>query len=292
MKDRIVRARDDSPSKIKDEAAVWRQAIRDAYSRDDSDLAETLELLVSDEAEKIEQKNGPRAAKAFHDAATSVEPTLNEAAEDWLNATRTKASTELKRRKAYEDLRDFLGADIPPKALTDVQVRDYVDLLKRSELAPNTIRDKLSALAGLWGYMAERLIIPKGTNPWRGFTIQAGSTEACRAFTQAEILTMLSAKYPQSWHRDVFICLLLTGARPQELYGLTHADVDLSEKYISIASSKTSAGIRKLPIEHPVLLSLLAGYVCSGSICTNTLISGLFTYGGVYDGCTQSAEGV
>ena len=113
--------------------------------------------------------------------------------------------------------------------------------------------------------MAERLIIPRGTNPWKGFTIQGGSTEACRAFTQTEIITLLNAKYPQPWHKDVFICLLLTGARPQELCGLTHADVDLSEKRISISSSKTGAGVRQLPVEHPVLLSVLGKYTREGA---------------------------
>lgn len=264
LKDRIAKARSESPTKISDEATMWRQAIRDAYKRDDSDLAETLELLVVDEAQKIEQKQGLKAAKVFHDTATSVDPLLSEVAEDWLNATLTKESTRLKRRKAYEGLRDFLAADIPPKSLTDEQARDFVDSLKRSRLAPNTIRDKLSALGGLWGYMAERLIIPKGTNPWKGFTIQGGSTEACRAFTKAEILTLLAAKFPQPWHRDVFICLLITGARPQELCSLTHADVDLSEKRISISSSKTSAGVRQLPVEHPVLLSILEKYTRKG----------------------------
>ncbi len=60
-----------------------------------------------------------------------------------------KESTRLKQRKAYEGLRNFLGEDTLPHQLTDVQVRDYVDLLKRSDLSPNTIRDKLSSLGGL-----------------------------------------------------------------------------------------------------------------------------------------------
>ena len=182
------------------------------------------------------------------------------------NTTATKASTRLKRRKAYEGLREFLGGDTLPLWLTDVQARDYVDSLKKSGLAPNTIRDKLSALGGLWSYMAERLIVTKGANPWKGFTIKGGPTEACRAFSQTEILTLLAAKYPQPWHKDVFICLLLTGARPQELCSLTHADVDLSEseRRISISSSKTAAGIRTLPVEHPVLLSVLSKYARKG----------------------------
>jgi integrase len=74
----------------------------------------------------------------------------------------------------------------------------------------------------------------------------------------------LKATYPQPWHKDVFVCLLLTGARPQELCSITHADVDLAERRISISSSKTSAGVRRLPVEHPVLLSVLGKYVREG----------------------------
>ena len=32
--------------------------------------------------------------------------------------------------------------------------------------------------------------------------------------------------------------------------------------------------------------------LCSGLICTDTLISGLFTYGGVYDDETQGTQGI
>lgn len=260
LKDRIAKARNESPTATKSKAATFREALREAYAEGRQSSMDVVESLAVDEAERIEQEHGAGVAQAFYAEATSLTPTLAEAAEDWLNATAIKESTRLKRRKAYEGLREFLGGDTLPLRLTDVQARDYVDSLKKSKLAPNTIRDKLSALGGLWAYMAERLIIPRGTNPWKGFTIQGGSTEACRAFSQTEILTLLAATYPQPWHKDVFVCLLLTGARPQELCSLTHADVDLSEKRISISSSKTHAGIRQLPVEHPVLLSILGRY--------------------------------
>ncbi|MFS8082729.1 MAG: DUF6538 domain-containing protein [Ginsengibacter sp.] len=265
LKDRIAKARNESPRIIKSKAATFREALREAYAENNSAAIEGIEFLAGDEAEIIERQHGLSVAQAFHDEATSLAPTLDEAAEAWLSATATKESTRLKRRKAYEGLQEFLGGDTLPLRLTDVQARDYVDSLKKSKLAPNTIRDKLSALGGLWAYMAERLIIPKGTNPWKGFTIQGGSTESCRAFTQAEMLTMLAAKFPQSWHRDVFICLLLTGARPQELCGLTHDNIDLVGKRISISASKTSAGVRSLPIEHPVLVTIFKRYTQPGA---------------------------
>ncbi len=260
LKDQVAQARQESLSTNISRAASFRESIREAHSQGDFDTAETFELLAHDEAEEIEQRHGHEVAQAFYDEATALTPTLSEVTEDWLTSTEIKESTRLKRRKAYEGLRDFLGGDTLPHKLTDVQVRDYVDLLKCSKLAPNTIRDKLSALGGLWQYMFERLIIPKGVNPWKGFTIKGGSTESCLAFTKEEILKMLAATFPQPWHKDVFICLLLTGARPQELCGLKHSDVDLVRKSITISSSKTKAGVRNLPVEHKVLLSILKKY--------------------------------
>ncbi len=260
LKDQVAQAHQESLSTNISKAASFRGSLREAHAQEDTDTVEVIEFLATDEAEEIEQKHGPEAAKAFYDEATALTPTLSEVTEDWLTSTEIKESTRLKRRKAYEGLRDFLGGDTLPHKLTDVQVRDYVDLLKCSKLAPNTIRDKLSALGGLWQYMFERLIIPKGMNPWKGFTTKGGSTESCNAFTKEEILKMLVATFPQPWHKDVFICLLLTGTRPQELCGLKHIDVDLVRKSITISSSKTKAGVRNLPVEHKVLLSILKKY--------------------------------
>ncbi len=260
LKDQVAQARQESLSTNISRAASFRESLREAHAKDDFNTAELLQSLATDEAEEIEQKHGLAAAKVFYDEATALTPTLSEVTEDWLNSTEIKESTRLKRRKAYEGLRDFLGGDTLPHKLTDVQVRDYVDLLKCSKLAPNTIRDKLSALGGLWQYMFERLILPKGMNPWKGFTIKGGSTESCNAFTKEEMLKILAATFPQPWHKDVFICLLLTGTRPQELCGLKHIDVDLVRKSITISSSKTKAGVRNLPVEHKVLLSILKKY--------------------------------
>lgn len=261
LKDQIVVARQESIApNIKSAAASLRESLREAHAQDDTNTSEAISFLATDKAEEIKQEHGLKAAKTFHDEAPSLTLTLSKVTDEWLTSTEIKESTRFKRRKAYEGLHNFLGGDTLPHKLTDVQARDYVDLLKCSDLSPNTIRDKLSALGGLWQYMFERLIIPKGANPWKRFTIKGGSTESCRAFTKEEILAILSTKFPQSWHKDIFICLLLTGARPKEICGLRHSDVNLAGKRISISSSKTKVGERDLPVEHPVLLSALKKY--------------------------------
>lgn len=127
LKDRIAKARNESPTATKTKAATFREALREAYADDNSAAVEAIGFLAVDEAEIIERQYGLSVAQAFHDEATSLAPTLVEAAEDWLTSIATKESTRLKRRKAYEGLKGFLGGDTLPLRLTDVQARDYVD---------------------------------------------------------------------------------------------------------------------------------------------------------------------
>ncbi len=120
LKDRITQARNESPRTIKSKAATFREALREAYAENRYGTVEAVESLAVDEAELIEKRHGLKVAQAFYNEATALTPTLAEAAEDWLKATHTKASTRLKRRKAYEGLRDFLGGDTLPLMLTDL----------------------------------------------------------------------------------------------------------------------------------------------------------------------------
>ena len=102
LKDRIVKARNESPTATKSKAATFREALREAYTEGRHTSVEVVESLAVDEAERIEQEQGVDVAQAFYAEATSLAPTLAEAAEDWFNATVTKESTRLKRRKAYQ----------------------------------------------------------------------------------------------------------------------------------------------------------------------------------------------
>ena len=102
LKDRIAKARNESPTATKSKAATFREALREAYTEGRHTSVEVVESLAVDEAERIEQEQGVDVAQAFYAEATSLAPTLAEAAEDWLNSTATKESTRLKRRKAYE----------------------------------------------------------------------------------------------------------------------------------------------------------------------------------------------
>ena len=98
FKDRIAKARNESQT-IKSKAATFREALREAYTEDRHSSIEAVESLAVDEAERIEQEQGVDVAQAFYAEATSLAPTLAEAAEDWLNFIATKESTRLKRAK-------------------------------------------------------------------------------------------------------------------------------------------------------------------------------------------------
>ena len=72
LKDRIAQARKESPSTTRSKAATFREALREAYAKNDSSAVEAIQFLAVDEAESIERQHGLSVAKAFHDEATSV----------------------------------------------------------------------------------------------------------------------------------------------------------------------------------------------------------------------------
>ena len=113
LKDRIAQARKESPSTTKSKATIFREALREAYAENDSSAVEAIQFLAVDQAEIIERQHGLSVAQAFHDGDLGC-PNTSRSSRGWLSATATNESTRLKRSKAYEGLREFLGGDASP----------------------------------------------------------------------------------------------------------------------------------------------------------------------------------
>jgi hypothetical protein len=89
-----------SPKKIDDrgvsfeEAKRWRESLLEAEQEDDSDLHGTIQSLVIDKAEQLEQLYGTDKAKRWYKAATATTDTLTELMEKWMDVSDYKASTK------------------------------------------------------------------------------------------------------------------------------------------------------------------------------------------------------
>ncbi len=65
LKDRIAKARKESPSTTKNKAATFREALREAYTENNFPAVEAIQFLAVDEAESIEREHGLSVALGF-----------------------------------------------------------------------------------------------------------------------------------------------------------------------------------------------------------------------------------
>jgi integrase len=230
----------------------WREELRRAKT---ADAKIEIAHLIADEAGEMEGAKGYAAAKAFYDRATTLEPTLSELVADFLALSDHSTDSLRKHQRALGDLiAYFKDDDLPPGKLGPRDLLKFTDGLLASSLAPNTKRDRLGSLGKFWDWCERRLHAPRGSNPFRDLSVKGGTVEDSRAFTDAEVSKVFASKFPKAWQRHAFTIILLTGARPIEVLGLKHGEIDLVNQTFRIRTAKTEAGIRTLPFRHPLLV--------------------------------------
>lgn len=237
---------------------VWRDELRRPGASEDHKIV--TKHLIIDEAEEIEKRSGPEEAMRFFKQATTVDPLLSELVGEFLNLKEHGTDAIRKHQKALKELQaHFANEDAPPRALDPRKLLEFTDRLLDSSLAPNTKRDRLGSLGKFWDWLERRLHADRGTNPFRGHTVKGGTVEDGRAYTDAEVKQILESDFSHEWQRQIFTILLLTGARPSEICGLRHSDIDLEAQTVTIQASKTQAGIRTLPYRHQILQETFGG---------------------------------
>lgn len=272
------------------EAARWREAIRNAdpfspEEGEDSERDLLLSLLV-DEAEEIEQREGIEAAKRFFDEATDIEGKFaRRAFEAWMEESEgeIREGTRLKYRLAFNELINFLGGqDLPLDRITRKEAQRYVDWLNKEAksakgggpLSERTKRDRVQALGSFWkDWVLRRGLTVSRVNPWHGLKItgkrRPGDNEGKkRPFTDDEILRLINGpELPQGKRTvhtkrtltELLALGLYTGARLEELCARKLGDLapkDYGYDF-SITEAKSEAGIRTIPITHPIPVAIL-----------------------------------
>jgi integrase len=244
-----------------------RSEIRRARAGGNGTLVEVLEDTAVEEAEKIEQRTGNLIrAKAWYNLATTESQTLDELVVSWLSNSDYLEQTKKQHRKAYDDMKLYIGGDNLPSAVTDDVAVSYVDdVLKRSDRSYATQRRSLNSLIAFWEWLGHRKHVPRGFNPWRGFKLSkqktAKKTEDKRAYTDEELIKLFSGDVDYPGLSDVMVLGLYTGARLDEICNLAPEDIRSNGDgvyFMSVRKSKTKAGIRLIAIAHPLPSSILA----------------------------------
>ncbi|MBP8696431.1 MAG: tyrosine-type recombinase/integrase [Syntrophobacterales bacterium] len=251
-------------------AELFRRDLKKAYEENNLELAETLELVATDEAEKMFEKTGDlERAREWVARATTIEPSLGELIELWLaDAPYTKQSKQ-QHRKAWEDLRHHLGGDSFPSKVTEDVAADYVEnVLKKADKSYSTQRRQLNSLVAFWSWLSVKGHVPRRTNVWKGFRLSkrtAKQTEEKRPYDDNELITLFSGKPIYHGLADVMALGLYTGARLDELCSIGKQDVKPVKLprsksgyfLVSIRKAKTKAGIRTIPVVHPIPCKVL-----------------------------------
>jgi len=131
----------------------------------------------------------------------------------------------------------------------------YVDHLAKTMTTAATVNSHVSALSTYWDWMDRRNDL--GPNPWKQQQRPSRATDLSadkRPFRDDEVIALLGGETSRTLH-DAMRLALLTGMRLSEIARLRVRDV--SAEVISVADSKTRAGVRKVPL-HPALAALVA----------------------------------
>jgi len=250
------------------EAAKLRLRLRQLQDRDD-DSAETerdvIFDIVAERAQEMVDRHGVPEARAGQWAtlATTDKATLSEALDQWLDSAEYSKQTAQQHRHAVGELKTFLGGDVLPSMVTDQTASGYVrEELQKVDASYNTKRRKLNSLYAFWKWMGQHHIVPRGLNPWGGFTLQKGRKgegKSKRGYTDAELIDLFGQRPDYPCLADIMVIGLFTGARLDEICNLQTQDVEKrGQAYVlRITKSKTEAGIRSIVVCHAFVMGVL-----------------------------------
>lgn len=204
-----------------------------------------------------------RLTRSFVETMETLDPLVDR----WLEDADYRQQTKKQHRQAYGELRTFLGGDRPVCAVTDQVALEFVEEhLKRSGRAYFTQRRKLNSLMALWEWLAVRRLVPRGSNPWRGFKLGTKKTaqtprQRKRPYAPEELLRLFSQRPSYEGLSDVMVLGLLTGMRLDEICALRMEDVRPDEGsgfWLHIRKAKTRAGIRTVMLAHKLGVQIVS----------------------------------
>ncbi|MDC7949372.1 site-specific integrase [Enterobacter kobei] len=174
-----------------------------------------------------------------------------------------KLTTLSKTNKAVEVLLSHLRKrDIPLKDINRTVVTGWLDKLK-SEKAPQTIQNYISALAQIWDLARNRYHDAPQDNPWRGHGLEAKSSKiSYEVFTHAELAKVFAALDGDEEMQAVTLIGMYSGARLNEICSLRVENVREIEGVLcfEVTEGKTKSAARIIPVHSmikPLVLSLL-----------------------------------
>lgn len=246
----IEQARNQDPSKLL-EALQFRADIENAR---DADERETLEHLLLDDVERVEEEQGFVAAKTRYDIAMGhITPTQLHF-ESWKAQLHHVAKT---RDQMERDVADFIKIFPTTKEIQFNQLRDWLEKLEAEGKTYSHRQRVRGSAKDFWKYLVARKVIKDKTDVFADtLPPQKGKKKA----KQKNWLPYKPEDVVSFWHKakeakkhslaDLIAIAAYTGARREELGKLRLENV--GETSFHIVDSKTVAGIREVPIHSAI----------------------------------------
>jgi integrase len=285
-KGEIQAARSGSRDHIDRDAEYYREALRDAGQREDTEARELildqLQLETEERLAKAARAEGtyndhelpddPEAMR-FYKLASGQLIKLTEHLETWLAVVGGKEKSRDQKRstvKRFAERYPYVQ-DVSLKV-----VQQWInDLATNDGKRADTLTRYLSELRGYWKHLISLEVVPSEVRPFDHVVVpkvarEAGKEDKRQPFTSAQVVALVSGaeRLGKAELADLIRLGMWTGARIEELCSLRVEHVNLRQSWFEIVDAKTKAGVRKVPIHaelKPVLKRLIGnraeGYV-------------------------------
>jgi integrase len=255
------------------EAMNWRRSVE---QHDDKDLAESI--LLEHVETVVEPVKGFQTAKQFYDIASGQRRALALIVPEW------KAGLQLAPKTIDQMVKDVgrMVAKFPTtEGLDRKSVRKWLEGLSTGpeQLSPSSIRRIVGFCRNFWRYLQETQEVSSDSES--PFVVPSFAKESKRSktsskngwipFHPADVMKLHQKATEKKDHQlaDLILIGAYTGARIEEICSIKVSDVGLD--FLKITDSKTSAGVRTIPI-HSALTDTVErlkkestdGYLLSG----------------------------
>lgn len=254
------------------EAMRWRAALAAAKAEGDENLMEVIPSLITDKAEKLEEKRGPHVAKVFADVALGQQTPSSLHLDEW------KASivhlAQKTQDQAAKDVKRLVDQFPTLEAITPKAGRTWVDSLHQQGLSEASVKRMMSFWRSYWRYLGSVAAVPPSSFPFTAEMVRktkGTKGDSWVPFPAVDVPKLWKAAKEQEDEKLETLIVLgaYSGARIEELCALEAAHVD--DHAFRIADSKTEAGVREVPI-HAAIAPLVKrlreesedGYLLSG----------------------------
>lgn len=250
------------------------------FSATDADdharMLETLKLLK--EQNQLASNNVATHQQA--PVAATSEPVTNASLAEVIERYLNEIQNKNKPRTIYTKERHLADFTLHgPQATNDFATLGKTELVRFKEALvqlgnkPKTLDNKLMTVFDLFKYAIGHGLYPSNENPVSGLFLLSGAkrqaqSEHFKTFTTDDLAKFFEpVSYIQSMNKpDLFWCPLIalfTGMRISEVTALRRQDIQTKNDsvHFCIADSKTSAGIREVPVANALIQLGLLNYL-------------------------------